>query len=378
MTPDEVVVAEHLRISLINDVTLFVPVSLAYGTFLYLFCHSTSIFMRRGLRSWPTRVMFITSLTTVIFAGIQWAILLASFIVHIKASFPEDLSRFGDPSRLAAMNVRLFPLQVTINLVDQLAIYISDAVVIWRAWVLFPEEWWMMVIPVALLVASIASGLAYVALMSSVATFVAVSNREPVPAMKLVTANMALSLATNVAATVLIAYKLWSHRKIVGVNKHGSLSAVQKILVMLIESGIIYCGVQLARLILYCSPGTLLSTRYFVSEVAVDLATVATGIYPTLVIMFVNQQRTIVECFGFGPSLADKKLPTEDVEGRVATPGHLSFTSPSSVGATHIGSLRPQKPDLSSTEGGADFFPFEKRSLVESEFVSGQTKSSPF
>jgi len=45
--------------------------------------------------------------------------------------------------------------------------------------------------------------------MSSVATFIAVQNREPVPAMKLVTANMALSLATNVAATVLIAYKLW-------------------------------------------------------------------------------------------------------------------------------------------------------------------------
>jgi len=93
--------------------------------------------------------------------------------------------------------------------------------------------------------------------------------------------------------------------------------------------------------------------------------------------MFVNQQRTIVECFGFEPSLADKKLPTKDVEGRAATPGHLSFASPQSAVATHIGSLRPQRSDLSSTEGGANVFSFEKRSLVESDFVSGQTKSSP-
>lgn len=80
------------------------------------------------------------------------------------------------------------------------------------------------------------------------------------------TARIALSLATNAIATLLIAYKLWyvggpalarmflsyphrTHRKFV-INNLGMAqrqSKVEKVLVLLVESGVLYCALQVGH-----------------------------------------------------------------------------------------------------------------------------------
>ena len=47
--------------------------------------------------------------------------------------------------------------------------------------------------------------------------------------------------------------------------------------------------------------------------------------YPTIVIVLVNSQRSMVDTYGFTNVLNKKQGETLDVEARPATVGHLSF-----------------------------------------------------
>ncbi|KAF9459183.1 hypothetical protein BDZ94DRAFT_1300742 [Collybia nuda] len=377
MTPEEAAFIGRAGDTLRNNLTLFIPESLLFGAFLYLFSHSTVIFMRRGLRSWPSRFMFITSLTSFLLIGIHWATYCATLYIAIKGFFIEDPSNLGDVKRPAIVNLRLFPFLVAQNWIDQLAIYISDGIVIWRAWALFSEQIWIMVLPVALFLGTITTGLAYLALMVSLPAFIAVQNREPVPAFKLVTANLALSFTANAVTTLLITYRLWAHRKTVGIKALGSLSSVQKVLVALIESGVAYCVLQLIRTVLYCYPGRPQTARYFASATVLSLASSATSMYPTVVIMLVNQQRTLVECFGLDPGSRSRGI-SGDEEVRVATPGHLSFARSATHRTTQAETFLTQHSDVSSMERGETDGNFIKNSEPKEPGPDRQTKTFPF
>ncbi|GLB44416.1 hypothetical protein LshimejAT787_1700430 [Lyophyllum shimeji] len=349
MTPEELANVTIIGRSLLANVVSVIPATLLYGMFIYLFGHSTAITIHRGLRSWPARVMFITSLTTFILTSLLWGAFIAALLIQLKAGLVDDLAEFAQKRKLAAINAQIFPCMVIENWVDQLVIYISDGIVVWRAWVLFSEERWMMMLPAMLLLASIATGLAYLALMSSLSAFIAVQLRQATITLNLVTANLALSFATNVVATLMILYRLWRHRRIVGVKALGAPSAVQKVLVTLVESGAFYCAVQLPRVILYASPVKPYTPRYYVTQVILTIASMLTSMYPTMVIVLVNQHRTMVEFFGFDTGLGRTRRPIDE-EHHPVTLGHLSFARPpTSHTTTHLADMSSTRPEYSDS-----------------------------
>jgi len=304
--------------------------------------------------------MFTTSLATFLLTSLFWAAYTAGFVLSLKAALVDDPTDFATKPRLAAINVLIFPCMVLENWIDQLLIYISDGIVIWRAWVLFSEERWMMVFPVLLLLASIVSGIAYLALMSTLSAFIAVQLRHATLTLDLVTANLALSFATNVVATLMILYRLWNHRRMVGVKALGARpSAVQGVLITLVESGAFYCAVQLPRVILYASPVKPYSMRYYVTQAILSIASMLTAMYPTMVVVLVNRKRTMVEFFGLDTGLRRKGCPIDE-EGRPVTPGHLSFAVPPSQGTTHIADISSARKDLSDSS-------IEKRAIPGSD-----------
>ena len=164
---------------------------------------------------------------------------------------------------------------------------VSDAVVVWRAWALFTDERWMLTLPILLLTATTGKAPAplrhYSVDRSTVVTFTFLGYdvrfirhaSSPTAAQpnflgNLFTARITLSFTTNVVATLLIAYKLSyvndeslmnsllvesgillltcilrKHRRIVktlGLGK--GTSQGQKALLLLIESGAVYCALQ--------------------------------------------------------------------------------------------------------------------------------------
>lgn len=359
MTPEELSVVAVIGRSLLLNVVGFIPLTMFYGIFIYLFGHSTAIFMHRGLRSWPARVMFATSLTTFVLTSLHWGAYTAALLISMKMALVDDPAEFAQKARLAVVNNRIFPTMVIENWVDQLLIYISDGVVVWRAWVLFSEERWMMIFPVMLLLASITTGLAYLALMSSLSAFIAVQLRQAILTLNLVTANLALSFATNVVATLMILYRLWSHRRIVGVKSLGAPTSVQKVLITLVESGAFYCAVQLPRVILFASPIKPYTVRYYITQVILAIASMLTAMYPTMVVVLVNQQRTMVEFFGLDTGLGRKRRPVDE-ERQAVTPGHLSFAIPTSHGTTDTANISSTQNDYSDSS-------IEKRAVSSTE-----------
>lgn len=90
--------------------------------------------------------------------------------------------------------------------------------------------------------------------------------------------------------------------------------------------------------------------------------------------MLVNQQRTIIECFGLDPN-PRRKGSLGGEEARAATPGHLSFARSQEVTNAQI--LSMQRSDISS--GHKTVVDISKRHASILELNSDrQTKTFPF
>lgn len=156
---------------------------------------------------------------------------------------------------------------------------ISDGVVIWRTWILYPERQWIMILPCLLL-------------MGTTGTFVA----SP-----LSTAFFALSFTTNAISTLLILYQLWAHvgfRSHLGIQKR---TRVTNVLLVLVEVGFVYCGIQGVALVLRSFNGShwtpTYSTGAFVRSVMFELVIWAGAMYPSIIVLLVSTQCSVVETF---------------------------------------------------------------------------------
>ncbi|KAI0054213.1 hypothetical protein BV25DRAFT_1833726, partial [Artomyces pyxidatus] len=100
------------------------------------------------------------------------------------------------------------------------------------------------------------------------------------------------TLATNVCATLLIAYKAWHYRVAVKahLNEDNAATKVEKILALLVESGVVYCVMWilyvLAAFRVFPNPGPSIMDGIMVQ---------VSGIYPTIIIILVCLQKSPCE-----------------------------------------------------------------------------------
>ncbi|THU77532.1 hypothetical protein K435DRAFT_786661 [Dendrothele bispora CBS 962.96] len=146
-------------------------------------------------------------------------------------------------------------------------------------------------------------------------------------------------VVTNVVATLLIAYKAWIHYRQIVLNLEsiGSTpSKVHKILLLLVESGAIYCVIMIAYMVITALPNLDLE----VYEMAVTVIPSIAGIYPVLIILIAHFEKDESR----GPS---KSISTLEFAKHI--PSHsTSFSSsliPSSMGSRISGGIRT-KDDL--------------------------------
>ncbi|RDB26947.1 hypothetical protein Hypma_005026 [Hypsizygus marmoreus] len=334
MTPKENVLLQHLGISLVDGFAWLTALTLLYGVFILLFAISTSTLIKRGLMAPPRLAMFIVTLVTFLIMTLHWTAQLAAPNILIRTALINNID-LPLEARPSIVNDKTFHPNLIIIWTTQLLPIISDAVVMWRAWVLFPERRWVMLVPFALWIGTIATALAYLGLSTTVSAIVA---PELVIA-DLFSANIALSMATNGFATLLIA----SHRKIV-IDKLGlsrRQSPVQNVLLLLVESGAVYCMLQLVTLIMSVVPdseGGEGSARYIAGQVFVATYIVLSAMYPTIVVVLVNAQRSILETYGFSDNMSNKGEHVHGTASRSATFGHLSFAVPPLGSAVSTGS----------------------------------------
>ncbi|TFK90272.1 hypothetical protein K466DRAFT_395180 [Polyporus arcularius HHB13444] len=274
-----------------------------YAIFTILIIVSTYLICRRGVRrSWPNTIMLAATLAMYALSTLDWAIDIRLLWADLRTlrflGLPGETQRFGLSSPA---------LLVVQGITSVICIMVGDAVVCWRVCVVWANN-------------RAAVYGAFFWVIGSIGVFTAwsvmfVGFYYPVPpaVQTLVDHNVIMnafafswSAATNVWATAMIARKAWLQRR--DIRRHlrtnSTGSAVQRILMFLVDLGIIYTAFMLLNVIVLIPVLNSGTVFYYVTLFMQQI----TGMYPTAVIVLVALQKSQLDHqFTYPPAMESEE-----------------------------------------------------------------------
>ncbi|KAK0444607.1 uncharacterized protein EV420DRAFT_1573831 [Desarmillaria tabescens] len=162
---------------------------------------------------------------------------------------------------------------------ESINIVIGDSIVIWRAWTLWSRKTWV-----------ITAAVGIVRAFATAPPRTSLFNNPSLSSWAI--AFIASTLVTNVWATSLVAYRTWSHNKIIReITGEGLMDRFRRqngVMALLIESGVFYSTTWvlfIAIIAFICGNNGV--------YIVVDMLSQLTAIYPTLIITLVCLQSTL-------------------------------------------------------------------------------------
>ncbi|RDB18527.1 hypothetical protein Hypma_000239 [Hypsizygus marmoreus] len=385
MASQQIAALQHLGLVLFANYSIATSLALLHGAFILLFFISVASVIRRGLGSRLTQLMLSLTIISFAAATVYWAATIAAVAVQIRSTLVNDPDT-PITEKLRRSDHHIFLLQVILAWSSGILPIISDAVVIWRAWVLFLETRWVMIGPLMLLLATNLAGLVLYSIDFD--TLDAATKGIQNLSHRLSNASLVLSLAANALATMMIGYKLWQHRtflaQMVGPNQHRFRHA-QNVLLILVESGVVYFFLQVAEFILgidTSGPVVPGSAQDMANNIFGVVYLSFSGMYPTIVVVLVNRERSFVDTCGFTAIDLNSALPHgHTASARPATVGHLSFAVAPT--RTTMGSVEDGNT-TGENDAGLEHGVLEKEVVVRGEengnmdLEKRQAKSAPF
>ncbi|KAI0037494.1 hypothetical protein FA95DRAFT_1684872 [Auriscalpium vulgare] len=197
----------------------------------------------------------------------------------------------------------------------------ADAIVAWRAYVIWGRSLRVLIVPVILLIGT--TSIVIAEFVFSVIYSNTGNINMALTVLILELAAVAVTLATNFIATVMVAYRAWVHHRAssevkIRVGRDRSLA----ILTLLVESGALYCGIWITYLVLLFTAGdgnVALATTYAIFETVV---TQLTGIYHTLIIVICSLQVSYMD------RMSSFKLDSSSSAVRPSPPSKVSYPIP--------------------------------------------------
>ncbi|KAF9022847.1 hypothetical protein BDP27DRAFT_1082204 [Rhodocollybia butyracea] len=172
--------------------------------------------------------------------------LLVCLIINVdRYAFMQTLEQ-GVGAQTHVANERIKAWQATSHWPALINLLLSDGVVVWRASALYHQsKFWRFILAI-LMIANISLNVAD-SIWDNVNENIEFSNSAILDWLSVV-----FSMSVNMVATILFSYKAWNHHQYMrGLN--GSLALrgtrAQKILNLLVESGVIFCTVQFMYII---------------------------------------------------------------------------------------------------------------------------------
>ncbi|KAJ8096241.1 hypothetical protein PM082_011375 [Marasmius tenuissimus] len=272
-----------------------------WTVYLVLFSSSMRLqISRKRLRS-PANVLLLL-LTVALFSTSTalWAMNVSQLTIATKGFFLNYPTR-GLLDRWLALIDDIEPFGTPMEALFLTNMVLGDSVVIWRAWVLCRDTRLRRLVYIPMMMLLIGFTFMVIALeclsnngyhdggdtgQSSMAVGSEVCQRgEPIA--------WGISLATNFVSTCLIAVRAWEHRQFLRKSAVVRGTLVEKILIILTESGFIYCLFWLTQLSLFFQKSTDLRFVSFLQVFLAALGDQISGLYPTLIIIFVDKQKSI-------------------------------------------------------------------------------------
>jgi len=174
-----------------------------YGVFFAVAVYSI---FRKGFRLRSSIAMFCVIVSLYASSPTVWAITTTLWFKNAHSVFM-DHPNMPLPDRRALANANIARLDSPVEALYMFNMVVGDAVVIWRAWVLYPRKLWVLSIPCILLLISFIFGVIQVTCV--IASFGRQVAALPDGGRVCSHANVSwsFSLATNTSCTVLIGYK---------------------------------------------------------------------------------------------------------------------------------------------------------------------------
>lgn len=308
----------------VTNLAAITTTSLLYGASIVLFTIAARTVLEREVKRRSTRVMVSATVFSFLMNTLYWAAYTAFIPIRTRRMLSTNASGHLD-SASQDINGKMFMFDQIMHWSTQAVVLISDVIVIWRAWVVLAGRRWLIMGPLVSLLGAFVTSLAFLSITSNVDDAVAYSVGEKVTG-GLIFASGALSLATNGLSTLLIGYQLWNYRKFWNLGSHSRWSQGQKVLLMFVESGALYVTLQLATLATVKQKTGTPQANFGAVIWAVYVH--STAMYPTIVLLLIENKRSFeeIECF-VSPSL-DKALQMQGSDAsptdRVTTPTFLS------------------------------------------------------
>ncbi|KAH0583287.1 hypothetical protein H2248_011161 [Termitomyces sp. 'cryptogamus'] len=297
-TPADIYLMKVLGYNILTHITRMITVTFLFGTFVIIFLATATTMIKRGLKSLPSIIIFSTIVINFILVSTSLACDTTLFVRYVRYTFLDQTATTFNSKTISEFSKISWRYAIVQTTLQQLMLTLSDSVVIWRAWVLVPKRW-MMALPIVLVVGSTVCGFTYVAFFSSnFRWFIASINVNMSPVHLMRDASLALSFLANTCATLLIAHTLWLHlrsRKVLILHKKPP--KVLKALAIIIDTGVAFLLLQGLAIALEFLPFNHYSVFDFFQSVISCAYVSLTGMYSTIVIYLVNQQRSLVEAF---------------------------------------------------------------------------------
>ncbi|KAF5338580.1 hypothetical protein D9758_016973 [Tetrapyrgos nigripes] len=247
-----------------------------FGIEILLTASTILLLYQQGLRKSPMRSFLVAACAIMCFNS---AITVVSNRVFHIVQIQSLANPAYDPTEA------MIRAQVLVVVVSRISYFLGDLIVVWRTWILFKGE----ILPQRILLFCIVQALgcsifdAFVAIRAFL-----IEDDSYSPTQEIFPASL---IFTTLVATLLIGYKTWQYRQSIKVHL-GNLnrkSQVEQILVLLIESGILYCIPWILTL-----PTGFVSEKYTnsVGEFMDVITPHIEVIYPTTIILLSHLYRT--------------------------------------------------------------------------------------
>ncbi|KAL0571574.1 hypothetical protein V5O48_010393 [Marasmius crinis-equi] len=263
-----------------------------------------------------------------------WTLNLSWLILGAKVYFMNTQKGVSLLTVKEMRDEQLLPLALPMELLFCTNMVFGDAVVIWRAWVisrgtrLHSLVW----VPMIMLLSSV--GFIVFAMNCLAAegwtgsTTIPIGSRvckwaEPIA--------WGISLITNLISTMIIAVRAWKYRRFLREGRlNTSRFRAHRILIMLVESGFIYCISWLTQVVIFLEIQRGYKFIFFLRSFLYPLGDQIPGIYSTLIIIVVHMKRSINDVGFVAPSSASAERESDPPSNtlRLST---LMFTSHSTM-----------------------------------------------
>ncbi|KAE9389288.1 hypothetical protein BT96DRAFT_1025117 [Gymnopus androsaceus JB14] len=228
-----------------ENISVLIFISGLFGVYILAYIVCMNVILQKESIGQAHKALVVLLLAGFVMRVFNTCAAIGFNLLLVKFGFMVSLSG-GLIAQEMAANVKSIVMDALENWIGNIICLIADTAIIWRAWALWAEnrliKWTLSIILLLDISINIADS---VVDTQDITHLVTSGSTETLDWLSVV-----LNLAVNVVATLLIAHRAWTHYQSTHAILHNKKTQVQKILLLMVESGAIFGVVQLANVII--------------------------------------------------------------------------------------------------------------------------------